>query len=169
MYLKYNGVLRGVLFPFARPTFEKLCMGNKYTTTLHVINSAILKLSKLTKAAKVYRGVSGGMLPEACRRKNWFGIKGGVEGGFMSTTTDRATAVFYAKGGANKLMRGGPAIVFEFQMGMIDRGADVGWLSEFPHEAEVRVPPLSPTRASICAPDVRAISLHRLRRSCFRR
>ena len=78
MYLKYNGVLRGLLFPFARPTFEKLCMGNKYTTTLHAINSAILKLSKLTVAAKVYRGVSGGVMPESCRTRNRFEVKGGA-------------------------------------------------------------------------------------------
>ena len=30
---------------------------NKYTTTLHAINSAIVKLSKLTVASTVYRGV----------------------------------------------------------------------------------------------------------------
>ena len=112
-------------------------MGNTYTTTLHCINSSIIKLSKLTKVAKVYRGVSGGVLPDACRVGNAYNVKGGVEGGFVSTTTDEKTAFFYAAGGADKSKRGGPAIVFETQMGMIDRGADVAWLSEFPHEAEV--------------------------------
>jgi len=66
MYLKYNAVLRGLQFEFAKQSFDQLCKGNKYTTTLHAINSAIIKMSKLTKAAKVYRGVSGGKLPEAC-------------------------------------------------------------------------------------------------------
>ena len=37
---------------------------NEYTTTLHAINSAIVKLGKLTHAAKVYRGVSAAVLPE---------------------------------------------------------------------------------------------------------
>ena len=60
----------------------------------------------------------------------------------MSTTTDKATALFYAKGGANKDSRG-PAIVFEMQMGMTDRGANVAWLSEFPHEAEILFAPLT--------------------------
>ena len=32
---------------------------------MHVINSAIVKSSKLTKAAKVYRGVAGGRLPDS--------------------------------------------------------------------------------------------------------
>ena len=113
LYLKYNAVLvshprssfpfrltthvccvgivtqRGLQFAYARPTFERLCKGNMYTTTLHAINSAIIKLSKLTSAGKVYRGVSGGLLPESCRKFNAHGIKGGVEGGFMSTTFDR--------------------------------------------------------------------------------
>ena len=43
--------------------FKELCMGNLYTTTLHTINSAIVKLSKLQKAHPVYRGLSGAYLP----------------------------------------------------------------------------------------------------------
>ena len=43
--------------------FLALCAGNTYTTTLHTINSAVVKLGKLTKATKVYRGVAGGLLP----------------------------------------------------------------------------------------------------------
>ena len=34
---------------------------NKYTTTLHALNSAIIKLSKLTKAEAVYQGVHDDM------------------------------------------------------------------------------------------------------------
>ena len=84
MYLKYNAVLRGLLFEYMRDTFESLCKGNRYTTTLHAMNSTVVKLSKLTTAEKkVYRGVSGGRLPEACRVPNEFGVKGGVEAGFM--------------------------------------------------------------------------------------
>ena len=33
--------------------FEELCQGNRYTTTIHVINSLIVKSSKLTKVTKV--------------------------------------------------------------------------------------------------------------------
>ena len=84
MYLKYNAVLRGLLFEYMRDTFESLCKGNRYTNTLHAMNSTVVKLSKLTTAEKkVYRGVSGGRLPEACRVPNEFGVKGGVEAGFM--------------------------------------------------------------------------------------
>ena len=64
-----------------------------FVTTLHAINSGILKLSRHTKAATVYRGVAGGVLPEAFWRVNAHGVRGGVERGFMSCTTDRAVAL----------------------------------------------------------------------------
>ena len=44
--------------------YAELCGNNKYTTTLHSINSAIVKLGKLTKVTKVYRGLSGKGLPK---------------------------------------------------------------------------------------------------------
>ena len=86
MFVKYNGVLRGMQSesPFLRNTMITLCcpksisdayLGtakifeppsggtlsfeqakeslNKFTTTLHAINSAIIKLGKLTVATKV--------------------------------------------------------------------------------------------------------------------
>ena len=45
--------------------FDELCKGNTYTTTIHLINSSIIKLSKLTAAMTVYRGLTGGVLPKA--------------------------------------------------------------------------------------------------------
>merc|ERR1719399_2635206 len=55
----------------------------------------------------------------------------------MSTTTDRAVAMGYASGGT------GPGIVFELQQGMVNRGANIGWLSQYPHEQEILFGPLS--------------------------
>merc|ERR1719149_163270 len=52
---------------------------NKHTTTLHGINSAIIKLGKLTKATKVFRGISGMGLPEEFWVANDYGVQGGVE------------------------------------------------------------------------------------------
>ena len=52
---------------FFQNRYLELCKGNKYTTTLHAINSAIVKLSKLTVASKVYRGISGKALPKEMR------------------------------------------------------------------------------------------------------
>ena len=63
MYNKYNAVLRAA-GENAPAQLKKLtgilCLRNKYTTTLHVINSGVVKLGKLTKAGTVYRGLSGG-------------------------------------------------------------------------------------------------------------
>ena len=43
--------------------FESLCMGNTYATTIHALNSALIKLGKLGGAMRVYRGVSSAVLP----------------------------------------------------------------------------------------------------------
>ena len=68
VYLKYNASLRysGALSAegaeetrvSAKREFDKYCEGNKYSSTLHAINSAIVKLGKLSKAQKVYRGIA---------------------------------------------------------------------------------------------------------------
>ena len=34
-------------------------------------------------------------------------------------------------------------VIFEVQQGMVDRGADIGWLSQYPHEQEICFPPLT--------------------------
>ena len=98
----------------------------RYTTTLHVINSAIIKLSKLTSATKLYRGVSGALLPRPFWTPNQYNVRGGVEVAFMSCTEDKEVALKYA---ASKKKA---AIVFEVKQGMVDRGADVAWLSQYP-------------------------------------
>ena len=56
---------------------------NTYTTTLHAINSAIVKSGKLTRATKVYRGISGMALPKEFMETNEFGVMGGIENAFM--------------------------------------------------------------------------------------
>ena len=109
---------------------------NRYTTTLHTINSSIVKLGKLTVATKVYRGIGGMALPAAFWTPNEYGVMGGVESAFMSTTLNKAVAVGYAAGR-------GTGIVFEIQQGMVDRGADISWLSQYPHEREILFGPLT--------------------------
>ena len=61
MYQIYNEVLRKV--------GEDSSYRGKFTTTLHLISRGLIKLSKLQKVAKLYRGVGGGgkvELPERC-------------------------------------------------------------------------------------------------------
>ena len=148
MYVHYNGVLR------------RRARG-AYVTTLHAINSAILKLSKQTRACTVYRGVSGGVLPDAFWEENEHGVRGGVELGFMSTTTEKHVALGYMA------QRGSAArMLFQVRMGMIDRGADVAALSQFPGENEILFAPL--TGLEVVSPpcDVDGVLVVELRLSC---
>lgn len=134
--MKYNAVLRGLggKAQWMKDELKRLCHENDYVTTLHVINSAIVKLGRLAKPRTVYRGVNGGVLP----RQFWKRVgNGGVEFAFMSTTSDRDVAMGYALGCSEA------ATVMEIQMGMIDRGADLQWCSQYPHEAEITFAPFT--------------------------
>ena len=148
LYQKYNLVLRGSPSlrgapPALTAALQSLCEGNRYQTTLHCINSAIVKLSKLTRATTVFRGVRGGVLPASFTNENDFGVRGGVECGFMSTTTDRHVAIEYADGRQGAGATEAAGFLFEIQQGMVDRGAELGWLSQYPHEAEILFAPLT--------------------------
>jgi hypothetical protein len=110
---------------------------NKYTTTLHAINSAIVKLSKLTKASTVYRGVHDVVLPDQFWTPNMYGVRGGIDRGFLSTTLVRKEAMQYAADGKTA------HLLFEIQQGMIDRGADISFLSQYPFEKEILFNPLT--------------------------
>jgi hypothetical protein len=135
MFLKYNLVCRAVVKeapPFMKADFERCCRGNKFTTTIHVLNSLVVKCSKLTVTTKVFRGSARGVLPDSFWEPNDQGVRGGVEPAFMSTTTDRDVAVGYAGVGTSA----STPMVFQFEQGMINRGAELDWLSQYPHEHE---------------------------------
>ena len=57
------------------------------------------------------------MLPKEFWEANEFGVKGGIESAFMSTTLNEKVAISYASSG------NGTGFVFEIQQGMVDRGA----------------------------------------------
>ena len=63
------------------------------------------------------------------------GVRGGIEYAFSSTTTDREQALLYANASTDPKSTQASTI-FEMQMGMVDRGADLSWLSQYPHERE---------------------------------
>ena len=54
----------------------------------------------------------------------------------MSTSLRREVATTYAASGE-------ASTVLEIQMGMVDRGADISWLSQYPTEAEILFAPLA--------------------------
>jgi hypothetical protein len=126
-FLKYNGALRAA----------SRAGQVGYVTTIHAINSMIIKASKLTAVARVYRGVSGGVLPETFRTPNEQGVRGGVERAFVSTSRSREEAKRFATA------TGQAAMIFEIQMGMIDRGCDVASISQYPREEECLFAPLT--------------------------
>ena len=78
-----------------------------------------------------------GRLPPQFFAADKYGVRGGVEYGFMSTTLERAVAVGYAGDGA--------ATVIEMAMGFADRGAFISWLSQYPHEEECTPSGIEPT------------------------
>ena len=53
----------------------------------------------------------------------------------MSTTPKRSVAEQYSQDGFG--------IIVEIEQGMIDRGAEIAWLSQYPHEAEILFAPLA--------------------------
>ena len=112
-----------------KDSFATSCKGNHYRTTLHCLNSMVVKCSKLTKATTVYRGSARGVLPTSFWEEDKDGVRGGVEAGFMSTSCSREVAIGYAS-------TGNTPMVFEMSQGMINRGAELSWLSQYPHEEE---------------------------------
>ena len=58
----------------------------------------------------------------------------------MSATTDKEVALAYATGGEGANAGG---ILFCMDQGLVDRGADLAWLSQYPHESEVLFAPLA--------------------------
>jgi hypothetical protein len=111
---------------------------NRYTTTLHTINSAVVKLSKLTKVTTVYRGLSGRLMPKRIWEHDEYKSTGGVEAAFMSTSTNKDVAMHYATMGDRKVR-----FLMEMQQGQVDRGADVSAFSQYPHEKEILFGPLA--------------------------
>ena len=97
----------------------------------------MLKLGKLTRASVAYRGISHRTLPRQMREKDSEShTQGGIEYGFSSASMSLEEAVNYAKPGEST------PIVFEIHQGLIDRGANFTWLSQYKHEREILFPPL---------------------------
>jgi hypothetical protein len=123
---KWNGLLRKMPLTSSSGSEFK---GNKYTTTIHTLVSAVLKISKITKVPagrRVFRGLGGLVLDQNWLNKDQRGCRGGVELGFLSTTTNREIALEYS-GVANR--RG---IIMDIDVGSVDCGAELDFLSQYP-------------------------------------
>ena len=125
---KYNGVLRGIKPDAPRAFRERLASlcgepPNVYATTLHAINAALVSMMRLGADEPVYRGMSGGRMPDAFDRPDAAsGLRGGVETGCMSTTNDESVAMAYASADHGILLAIGQHAEA--------RGASLSWLSQ---------------------------------------
>ena len=110
---------------------------DSWATTIACCYSGVLKLSMLSKKGRVYRGVNETKrkLPAGFLDAAEGEFAGGVELGFMSTTTSAEVALQYA--GKDQ----GSIFVIDFTK--VSRGAEVQFLSQFPHEEELLFPPLT--------------------------
>ena len=112
----------------------------RFVTTIHAMNSGVLKLSVLTPITKVYRGAAGMKMPERLMKPDAFNSRLGIEMGFMSTTTDAKVALVYGKDkNADRALNQ----VYEAHQDSLSRGCVLGWLSQYPGEREVLFGPLT--------------------------
>mmetsp|Transcript_13701 Transcript_13701/g.31604 ORF Transcript_13701/g.31604 Transcript_13701/m.31604 type:complete len:911 (-) Transcript_13701:444-3176(-) len=143
MYWLYNKSLRDYLIK-SEPLSPSRQSGRermKFVTTIRMIASGIVKLSKLSclpPDRKVYRGLANVKLPVFMVSSDPLGFRGAVEPAFMSTTTDKRVAMRYLD-----LKKDVSPKILEMEVGQIDRGANVAWLSQYPAENEILYPPLS--------------------------
>jgi hypothetical protein len=138
-YVKLNASLRAASGAFDEKLSAHL-QGNNYVNTIYAAASGLRKLSFLTaipRTRKVYRGMAGYKLPQKFEQAREGGGRGGVEFAFMSTTTKLEVAVSYIPDGKALPM------LFEFEVGDVDRGSSVSFISQYPGEEEVLIPPLS--------------------------
>ena len=110
----------------------------EWATTIACCYSGVLKLSLLSKPARVYRGVceNDHVLPRAFLSAD-DEFAGGIELAFMSTTRSPAVALDYSGGAA------ATGTLFAIDFDLTSRGASIGFLSQYPHEEELLFPPFT--------------------------
>ena len=121
LYVKMNGSLRKASQKFGEQAHLK---GNSYTNLIYACNSLLRKFSEISiipPGRKVSRGMSGVILPGCFKKCAEGGGRGGVDFGFLSTTTNESVAVSFLGGKAMP-------VLFQFDVGDIDRGASLSFL-----------------------------------------
>ena len=99
----------------------------------------IVKTSPLTRVSPIYRGVMGGTLPEWFWSHSAHGVHGCVDAAFTSASMEKAIAT-----DSSSITTSGKApVLLEIHQGLRDRGAMLEWVSQWPHEKEVALPPMS--------------------------
>ena len=129
--------------------WRALCKDNMYTTTVCVINSALVKLLKVSKAEKVYCSLSNAVE----RDENFFEAKGanstvkdvcgGCEVPFISASRDKNAVMRTAIATSASIGSANSPVVLEVSPKLVDRAAHLGWLSQYPGEQEAAFPALT--------------------------
>ena len=93
-----RAVVNGIAeFEIRRRMIKLVGPYGRFATTIHILVSAVVKLTraeKLRAGLELYRGLGGSMaLPEKFYKGDENGCRGYTEWGFLSTTSNRATAV----------------------------------------------------------------------------
>jgi hypothetical protein len=133
MFQVYNTILRR--FPVEQfRQFEQ--GGNLFPTTIFVLESAVLKISRVMRlppGLELFRGLGGlAELPDSFYQADEHGCRGYLEYGFLSTTSHRETAVEYSGAGEGKPL----PMVIQTSTSAIDRGACIKDLSQYPGEVK---------------------------------
>jgi hypothetical protein len=134
----YNSVLRRT----PKEIFDSF-KDNHFPTTIHVLVSAVQKLSRASRLPEgllLYRGLGGTVgLPQTFFRSDATGCKGFTEWGFMSTTSDRKVAIQYSGVNEKKPL----PMVLQMRVRSVDRGACIRDFSQYPSEKEYLFVPCS--------------------------
>ena len=134
----YNAILR----QFPQALFEEFEKSNNlFSTTIHVLQSAIVKIARNTKIPDgllLYRGLSM-QFPRQFFAADENGCKGFAEWGFMSTTANRDVAVMYSGVREGK----STATVLQIKTSSVNRAACIEMYSQYQQEREYLWVPLS--------------------------
>ena len=138
MYWIWNTVLRGKeACPPIQWTVWERCVKhrNLYSSSLHILGSAIKKIQQsgvgLREDMMLYRGLSGGKLPEQMFKPDEHGRLGMAEYGVTSTTSNLGVAIEYSGANAGKM-----ATVLAVRTTQVDSAACLTDFSQYPYEKE---------------------------------
>jgi len=172
MYERYNRVLRATLDEEQRGAEPRVALdvSNTYGTTIGLIISGIIKLSRFASARRgadgtvvAFKGLAGVALPPAFFARDAQGFCGVVEAAFLSLTDDEQVALDYAR-----LGEGTEATIFELELAKDSLGAEIAWLSQWPQEHERLLPPW--THLEVISPPTRrkdGVTVVRVRPTVF--
>ena len=103
LYVKMNGSLRKASKKFGEQEHLK---GNSYTNLIYACNSFLRKASQMSiipPKRKVYRGIKDVLLPLCFKACQEGGGRGGVDFGFLSTSTNEEVAASFISDDAGDL------------------------------------------------------------------